>query len=156
MSIEFNVGEDTVRSLPLREAISVTPNTILRAAVARMRATRLGCAVVVDMESKPIGIFTERSLLGALLQHVSLDSRVVGDFLDSAFVMIKNCEPISRVWDAIQRERARFICVTDDDGKLVGLTGQKGLAEYVTDFFPGQVVGQRLGCKPWMQHREGA
>lgn len=156
MAIEFSVCQDTVRSLPLREAIVVVPNTIVRAAVARMRAMRLGCAVIVDSESKPIGVFTERSLLRALLENASLDSRVVGEFLDSTFVKIKNSEPISRVWDAIQRERARFICVTDDTGKLVGLTGQKGLAEYVADFFPGQVIAQRLGCKPWMQQREGA
>jgi CBS domain-containing protein len=156
MELEFNVYGETVRSLPLRDPIAVAPNTVVRAAVARMRSLRLGCAVIVDLDRKPIGVFTERSLLSALIQNASLDRRVVGDFTDPSFVQLKSSDPISRVWDAIQHEGARFICVTDDSGRLIGLTGQKGLAEYVSEYFPGQVMVQRLGCTPWMQTREGA
>ena len=44
----------------------------------------------------------------------------------------------------------------DDQGKLVGLTGQKGLMEYVAEHFPGEVMVQRVGEKPYTQSREGA
>jgi CBS domain-containing protein len=156
MELEFSVHDEAVRSLPLRDPIAISPNTVVRAAVARMRSLRLGCAVIVDMEKRPLGVFTERSLLRLLIQNVSLDRSVVGDFADPEFVQIKSSAPISQVWESIRHEGARFICVTDEAGKLIGLTGQKGLAEYVTDYFPREVIFQRLGCKPWMQAREGA
>ena len=50
----------------------------------------------------------------------------------------------------------QFVCVTDDEGQIVGVTGQRGIAEYVAESFPQQVAVQRLGCTPWMQQREGA
>ena len=147
---------ETVGDLPLREAITVKSGTIVRAAVARMRALDLGCAIILDGRLAPVGIFTERSLLDVLVQNASLDESAVGDFADYRCIVVKSSDPASRVWDAVEREGHRFICVTDDAGKVIGLTGQRGLAEYISEYFPGQVMVQRIGGKPWMQQREGA
>ncbi len=148
--------QEPIRSLPLREAIVVYPDTLLRAAVAVMRHRCIGCAVIVDIGMAPTGLFTERSLLDALIQHASLDNRPVSQFAEPNFLSVKSSEPISRVWDAIYEDGCRFICVTDDDGKLIGVTGQRGIAEYIAECFPQQVMVQRLGSTPWMQQREGA
>lgn len=148
------IDQEPVSSLPLREAITVQPATIVRAAVALMRSKQLGCAVIVEID-RPIGIFSERSLLTALTQDPSLDSHAVRDFADPNFLTVKTSDPIAVVWDAIQKDGLRFICVADEEGRLVGLTGQRGLAEYIGECFP-QVMVQRLGAKPWMQNREGA
>ncbi len=80
----------------------------------------------------------------------------MSDFPDSKYLVVKTSDSIGRVWDAIVRDAYRFICVVDDEGKLVGLTGQRGLAEYVSECFPQQVMAQRLGGKPWLDQREGA
>lgn len=155
IDLQLAMEQDTVARLPLRTPIEVQPSTIVRAAVALMRTNQLGCAVIVDVE-KPVGIFTERSVLEVLMRDASLDNLPVRDFMDSGFRCVKHSEPISSVWSALQDDNLRFICVTDDEGKLVGLTGQRGLAEYVAEFFPQQVTVQRLGSKPWMEDREGA
>ena len=47
------------------------------------------------------------------------------------------------------------VVVTDDDGRVDALTGQKGLMEYVAEHFPKQVMVQRIGS-PVIQDREGA
>ena len=156
--IAFREGleQETIGSLPLRDAIVVYPDTVIRAAVAVMRHRSIGCAVIVDIGMVPTGLFTERSLLDALVQNASLDERPVSQFAESHFLSVKSSEPISRVWDAIYQNGFRFICVTDDDGKLIGITGQRGIAEHIADCFPQQVMVQRLGSKPWMQQREGA
>jgi hypothetical protein len=95
-------------------------------------------------------------LLKLLSQGSAVDDRPVQEFADPGFLALKTSEPIARVWDAIQGVGLRFICVTDEDGKLIGVTGQRGMAEYVAECFPQQVVVQRLGSTPWMQTREGA
>jgi CBS domain-containing protein len=156
MGFRNEMAEDCVRSLPLRDAIMIDPETPLSEAVARMRGKSLGCAVVVDPRGAPTAFFTEQSLLRALLQDPVLDQRPVRDFFDPDFLVVCSSDPITRVWDAVQRNGLRFIAVIDDEGRLIGLTGQRGLAEYLADSFPQQVFVQRLGSTPWMQRREGA
>ncbi len=147
---------ETVGELPLREAIEVRSGTVLRAAVAVMRSRSLGCAVLVDSSGVPSGIFTEHSLMNALMQDASLDDRPVIEFADPKFLSVTLSEPIAHVWDAIHGDGLRFVCVTDDNGKLIGITGQRGISEYISECFPQQVAVQRLGSTPWMQQREGA
>jgi CBS domain-containing protein len=147
---------DPISNLELRDAIVARRYTLVRAAVAVMRARSLGCAVIVDDELKPIGLFTEQSVLEVLMQDACLDQRAVWDFAERDFVCCKSSEPISRVWDAVLRNSVRFIAVTNEQGKLIGLTGQRGLAEYISECFPRQTIVQRLGSTPWLQQREGA
>ena len=156
MGFRQDIEQDPVSNLPLRDAVVVRPDTPIREAVALMRAKPLGCAVIVDSANTPSGLFTEQSLLDVLTQNVSLDDRTVSEFSDPGFLAVKSVEPISRVWDAIEHDGLRFICVTDSDGKLTGVTGQRGIAEYLAEYFPQEVVVQRLGSTPWMQQREGA
>ena len=65
-------------------------------------------------------------------------------------------DPIADVLAALELKNVRFLAVLDEEGRLVGLTGQKGLMEYVADHFPGQVAVQRINCGPFPQEREGA
>ena len=156
MGLKESVNEETVSSLPLRAVLAVKAATVVRAAVAQMRAKQLGCCVIVGHDGKPTGIFTERSVIDALVQDASLDNRTVAEFADPIYQVVNGDEPISRVWNAIVKDGFRFICVTDDDGQPIGVTGQRGLAEFVSEHFPQQIMVQRLGSKPWMQEREGA
>ncbi len=156
MGLKEDLHLETVSALTMREMIAVQSATIVRAAVARMRAKSLGCAVIVDFRGTPIGIFTERSLLDVLVQGVCLDSCSVGDFADPDFLVVNRSDPIWRVWHAVQHDGVRFVCVTDESGKPIGVTGQRGLSEYLSEYFPRQVMVHRIGGNPWMQQREGA
>ncbi len=147
---------DSVGSLPLKNAIIIKPNTLVRAAVAMMRDQSLGCAVIIDRLGEPCGIFTERSLIRVLMQDASLDGTPVCDFAERDFLCVGQDDPILGVWEAIRLAKARFVCVTGEDGKILGISGQRGLAEYVSDCFAQQTTVQRLGSTPWIQEREGA
>lgn len=156
MGLRDNLCHETVNQLPLREVITIAPSASVRDAVAKMRKKGLGCAVIVGSDGKPQGIFTERSIIELLATDGALPDRPVGDFADPKTVQVKNSEPISHVWNAVQHEGHRFVCVTDPQGTLVGLTGQRGLSEYVSEHFPRQVMVNRLGGKGWSDQREGA
>ena len=68
---------------------------------------------------------------------------------------VQTSDPIVDVLEAMLTKNVRFLCVVDEEGRVVGLTGQKGLMEYVAEHFPGQVMVQRVGCAPYL-NREGA
>lgn len=156
VGLKDNLNAETVGQLPLRETITVERGTNIQDAIARMREKNLGCAVIVDGSGQTVGIFTERSVINALMQDASLEDLTVINFADRDFLQVKRSDPIRRAWEGVLLHGCRFICVTDDRGQPIGLTGHRGLAEYVSEHFPRQVMVQRLGCKPSMQQREGA
>lgn len=156
MSLKQQLEEDKISSLPLRKSVEVPPSTSALDAVTKMKASGLGCAVIVDSNGKPQGIFTESSVIEMLDSGVDLRQAEVADYADPKFVYVTDEEPVLNVWRTIQQDHARFICVTDSEGKFLGLTGQRGLSEYIAECFPMQVMVQRLGETPWSEQREGA
>lgn len=157
MRLEENIKKECVSDLPLREAIIVQTDTAVIAAIEVMRERQLGCAIVVDDDGKPLGTFTERTIIDLVLQQPgNLHALVVGEHMDEEWFSVQKTESIRRVMEIIQQRAARFVCVLDEEGQVVALTGQKGLSEYVAEHFPRQVMVQRVGGKPGMDTREGA
>ena len=157
MRLKKNIQSELVGNLPLREAILIQTDTLVSVAIDLMREKQLGCAVIVDEDDKPLGTFTERILIDLVLQQPdSMAALVVGEYMDQEWFTVKKSDTICAVLDTIQNKAARFVCVVDDEGKVVALTGQKGLSEYVAEHYPQQVMVQRVGGKPGMKKREGA
>jgi CBS domain-containing protein len=153
MGLRESILTETVGELPLREAITVAPTTTVRVALNRRRGKRLGCAVVVSDDDKPLGTFTEEELVKLL--GGNLDD-AVEEHLSPHWASVAMTAPVASVLRAMQSKGLRFVVVTDDDGCVAALTGQKGLMEYVAEYFPQQVMVQRVGVKPYSSQREGA
>jgi len=157
MGLKENLQNESVSTQPCREANLNHPETSVRQAAQILQSKKLGCAVVVDAEGKPMGIFTERTLIKLLLQQPhDLDKIPVREHLETEWFCVRNSDSISAVLDLVQKRDARFVCELDEHGKVIGLTGQKGLSEYIADHFPEQVMVQRIGGQPGMENREGA
>lgn len=156
MGLQENCQRETVDKLDLRKPQTVTEGTALRQAVEQMRTANIGCVIVVDDHQKPLGMYTE-SMLTELLAHGSLNLEgPIEEFMSSRFPWVKSTDTIADVLDAMQLKNVRMLAVIDDEGKVAGLTGQRGLMEYVADHFPGQVMVQRIGQAPYLSNREGA
>ncbi len=156
MGLQQSIQDEPVSRLPLREALLVGPETSPRVAIATMKAKQLGCVVVVDENGKPLGTFTESSLVNLLASDPQvLDQETVADFLDPKWAVVKQTSPVLEVLQAMHEQDIRFVVVTDEAGKAVALTGQKGMMEYVAEHYPQQVMVQRVGGKP-SSEREGA
>jgi len=156
MGLREDILKDPVSELEIRELLPVKPKDKIRAAVKLMRAKRLGCVVVVDDNGRPLGKFTEKELLALLLKSPAAMDEAVGDHMTSAWAFVEMTDPIAKVLDAMQSKGLRFVIVLDENGKAVGLTGQKGLMEYLAEHFPRQVKVQMMESKLYMDHREGA
>lgn len=157
MGLQQNFQNEPVSRLSLREPVTALPNESLREVIVRMREKKLGCAIVVDDQYKPIGIFTESLLTQLLDRHgpLVMDNRIE-DHMTCPCPWVNLTDPVAYVLDAMQLKNLRFLCVVDEAGRVAGLTGQKGLIEFVADHFPGQVMVQRIGGEPYPSNREGA
>jgi CBS domain-containing protein len=156
MGLFENIGSDRVEGLNLREPVLVSPDMKVREVVRKMQEKDLGCAVIIDENRVPIGMFTERMLTQIMSNQPELLDQPVISQSAERWPQVKLSDPVVDVLDALEMKNVRFLAVVDADGKIAGLTGQKGLMEYVADHFPGQVMVQRVGQKPYMHKREGA
>jgi CBS domain-containing protein len=156
MGLYENFRSEPVSRLALREPVVVGREATVRDAVTRMREQKLGCAIVVDDHRKPVGLFAESKLTRLLSKSPAAVYDPVLEHLDRHWPTVKLSDPISQVLSALELANIRFLIVVDDQGRLAGLTGQKGLMEYVAEHFPRQVIVQRIGGKPYPAEREGA
>jgi CBS domain-containing protein len=156
MGLQQNLRLEPVSKLALRQPVVVTSASPLREAIVAMRERRLGCAVVVNAEQKPIGMFTEGMLTKLLAAEASFLDDPIERHMTGQWPCVRLSDPIIEVVRAMELKNTRFLCVIDDEGRLAGLTGQKGLMEYIAEHYPEQVMVQRIGGKPNSQTREGA
>jgi CBS domain-containing protein len=156
MGLYENIRNEPVSRLALREPAVVSVDASVRDAIGCMRQRRLGCAIVVDVDRKPLGLFAESKLTRLLSETPGAVYDPILDHADKDWPTVRLSDPISRVLSALERANTRFLIVVDDQGRLAGLTGQKGLMEYIAEHFLRQVVVQRIGGKPYPANREGA
>jgi len=156
MGLQENMRAENVRSLSLRKPVTVSPDESLNQVVDAMKSHHLGCAIVVDDDGKPLGIFTESQLVQILAEETTDFSSPVSAAMESDWPSVRDNEPIVEVLNLMTARNLRFVIVVDSAGNLVGLTGQRGLLEYIADHFPDQVMVQRIGGTPHLQNREGA
>ena len=155
MGLYESLADEEVGRLILRVPVLCSPDDTCREAVARMRQRALGCVLVVDDDQKPLGIFTERALTRLLVDMPAALDDPLEQRMSQRVVTVSVTEPVARVLESMQREDTRFVCVVNKAGRVAGLTGQKGLMEFIADHFPQQVMVQRVGKRP-PQQREGA
>lgn len=156
MGLQENMQKEPVSRLAIREPVTADRETTVRQAIALMRERKLGCTIVIDPDGKPIGMFTESMLTDLLAENAAGIDEPVEKHMSEQWPWVRSTDPIVDVLEAMELKNTRFLCVVDEDDRLVGLTGQKGLMEYVAEHFPGQVMVQRIGGKPYSLDREGA
>ncbi len=156
MGLYENIRSEPVSRLAIREPVVVGPEVLVRDAVQCMRQQKLGCAIVVDNDRKPIGLFAESKLTRLLSERPTALEDPILMHLDMAWPTVSLTDPISCVLSALEVANIRFLIVVDNAGRLAGLTGQKGLMEYFAEHFPRQVTVQRIGGHPYPLDREGA
>lgn len=156
MGLKENLRGEPVSRLALREPVVATVEATVRDGILQMRQRALGCVFVVDGEQRPLGIFTEGMLRKMIATNPAAVDQPLRDHMARDVRWVRLADSVAKVLQAMQTEKTRFVGVIDAKGRLVGLTGQKGLMEYVAEHFPQQVMVQRIGGQPYLAEREGA
>ena len=156
MGLRENLRNEPVSRLALRKPVVVSAEATVREGIVHMRERELGCVMIVDDEQRPLGIFTEGMLRRMIVHNPAVVDQPLRDHMNREGRWVRLTDPIATVLQSMQVKNTRFLGVIDSEGRLVGLTGQKGLMEYVAEHFPQQVMVQRIGGPPHIAEREGA
>ena len=156
MGLLENIQTEPISKLAVRKPIFVDRSCTVRDAILAMRRGKLGCAIVIDSAEKPVGLFTEAILRHLIATSPAAVEEDIESHMATTFPWAKISDPIETVLEAMELKKIRFVIVVDEQGKVAGLTGQKGLMEYVAEHFSGEVMVQRVGTKPYPTSREGA
>ena len=113
-----------------RQVLTVGPDTPLSEAVAVMAGTRISC-LVVTVEGKPVGIFTERDLLKAAGRGVTLDGSPVRELMTSRVVTIPGNISLYQAYDLLLTNKIRHHVMVDSAGKVVGVLSQSDLIDHL-------------------------
>lgn len=126
----------SVGRICVREVDVISEDESAQTAAGRMHSRKVGTLVVVDSETRPVGIVTDRDLTVRVLAK-GLD----GTQLPVRDVMTHTPEtvyPETAIEDALRRMRVgafRRVPVVDDDGRLVGLLSLDDILELLAEEF---------------------
>jgi CBS domain-containing protein len=122
-------GEQQTLALPLRALIRNAPivcreDRSVREAVAIMHQHEVGSVVIVDADSRPVGIFSERDLVGAIAR--GLDTGSVAELMTRAPVTLPAHAFAYEAAMTMIGNRIRHVLVMDD-AKLIGVVSERDL-----------------------------
>ncbi len=119
-----------------RDPIFVTPETSTRKALEKMDELRIGCMVVADAESRPVGILTQSDLLSRIVLPAFDLNRPISDVMTpSPQVLPLTATAYDAALEMATHAR-RHLLVVDSDDKLRGVVSER-------DLFSLQRIGLR-------------
>ncbi len=129
----------SVERLMTRKVVSVEPDTPIREVVNRLHAYRISCVVVCE-DDRPVGIITERDIVGLAfnMQSPSGESREqAAELMSPSVTTIRHSASLEEALATAEENRIRHLPVVDDEGALIGLLTQTDLLRASVSAGPG-------------------
>jgi CBS domain-containing protein len=142
-----------VHQLMTRKPRVCAPSDTLQQAAAIMWDTDCGCVPVVDGQSRPIAMITDRDIcMGAYTQGRSLPELPVSSAASRKIVTLQEGEPVEAAEALMQKHRIRRLCIVGAEGRLVGILSMSDLARHAR--LDSQ--GRRVSGSPAWSTKDGA
>ena len=154
MTIQINLQSDKVENALADNAVVVVPSTTLQDVLLMMKDLAVG-SVLVCIERKLLGIFTERDALKAMVENTDL-ATPVSDLMTTDLLTISEGAPLVNAIRLMTRGRCRRLPIVDPEGKLVGIVKVSGIIDYFVEHFPEKVFNLPPQPNVVMPEREGA
>jgi CBS domain-containing protein len=155
MDLARNLKIESVSRLHPTPPRQVRPTQTVAEAVALMRQEEVGC-VLVCVEDRVVGIFTERDLLRRVLGPGQPLTLPVAECMTPAPVVVRPKEPIGAAVRRMEEGGYRHLPVVDEVGRPVGVLSVKRIVHYLVEHFPGTVYNLPPDPGAVQQEREGA
>jgi len=156
MGLKEQLATATVSTMNLRPPVTIDQTASVREAVETMRSAKLGCVIAVDDDGKAAGVFTEAMLRHALNSSDSILNETLKDQMVARLPWVLPTDEVKMVLEAMEEHNIRFIAVLDEDRRVVGITGQKTMMEFVAEAFPHEVMTQDVTAHFSSLRKEGA
>lgn len=128
---------NNIQSIMTREVISLQTGTPLKEAITQMSSKNISC-IIINQDSRPLGIITERDLLKIAAQDKDINQLKVEEAMTAPIKTVSHNMDIYQAAVYLEKHHFRRIVIVDDEGKLLGLVTQTdlknhlGAAYYVT------------------------
>jgi CBS domain-containing protein len=150
-----NLRVDSVARLGVLPPVTLDVNTLVRAAVETMRASRSGCLLVTQGD-RLVGLFTERDLLTRVLAvGRSLDTPL-REVMTSQPTTAELQEPLRVAIRRMQEGGYRHLPIVDGSGRPVGIISARQVVHYLVEHFPEVVFNQPPDPRQFPEVPEGA
>lgn len=154
MTIQINLQSDKVEKALADNALVVAPSATLRDVFSLMKDRAAG-SVLICVEGKLIGIFTERDALRAMVENTDL-STPMSDLMTTDVLTISEGAPLVNAIRLMTRGKCRRLPIVNAEGKLVGIVKVSGIIDYFVEHFPEKVFNLPPQPNVVMPEREGA
>ncbi len=140
----------------MKPAVCVAPETPLRVAIDHMKEKGVGC-VLVQRDTKLVGIFTERDVLVRVVgAGVDIDRTPVEALMTPDPESLSPDDRVSYALNKMTIGGFRHIPVVDDDDRPVGIVSMRNVVNYVVDVFRVEVLNLPPSPRLAARAREGA
>src|SRR5207253_2358370 len=138
--LESALVNDTLTDAICRPPLLLDLDATLADALSRMREQRRGCVLIVH-EGKLAGIFTERdALLKVAGKGIDAKGALLRDFMTADPFSLPADAGVAYALNKMVLEGYRHNPLVDDDNRPTGLVSMRDLIEYLSDFFPRDVL----------------
>jgi CBS domain-containing protein len=121
-----------------RPVVTIRFAQSVREAVALLAEQSLGALVVVDGESKPIGIVTERHIVRRLAVDDQILTRTVGEIMARDLVTATAQDDLTSILHVMTERRIRHVPIMDRE-QLAGIVSIGDVLRFQRDQYRGDV-----------------
>ena len=140
-SFEARLLSETIGSLSIAPALSVTLDAPLKRAVEMMQNEHIGCVLVVDAAGVLKGIFTERDLLNRVAgRGLDWAACKVADYMTAEPESLRADDRIVWALNLMAVGGYRHVPLTDAQGRATGVVSIKDIVGFIVDLFPDEVL----------------
>lgn len=121
--------DSAVECLMTKKVIRVAPDCPVADVLNKLQAYRISCVVVCE-DDIPIGVISERDIVGFAFKHISgkgTPARSARGLMSSSVVTVRTFDSLDAAFELIEEHHIRHLPVVDADGRLVGLLTQTDL-----------------------------
>lgn len=114
------------------DVLQASPEETAATVLQRMRRAHVSSIVITDLNSRPIGIVTERDVL-RLIHNGSDNLQVLSaaDLMTSPVYTLPGNTDYQTAYKAMQSRRLRHIVVVNSDGSLRGITSESDFVQHI-------------------------
>lgn len=109
-----------VKDVMNKNVIATKPDVKIKDAVKIMNKLRIDSLIVLNSESKIVGLVTERDILKSIESNLDPDINQVGDIMSRDVKTISSDKSLEDAVDAMTRYNVKHLPVVDNDN-LVGI-----------------------------------
>ena len=120
----------TLASILTPNVITLPADVTVSYAMEVMSLEKLSSLIIVDVENRPIGIFTERDSLKVISGKIPLDSRL-SDVMTHGVYTVHMDDEVHDTYAIMSEKGFRHLVIVDDEGRLEGVATQGDFLRHI-------------------------